>query len=80
MWKNANGILLGQRNYAVEILNRFRMIDCKAMKTPMASSMKLLSDASSETVDAMMYCQMIGSLMYLTNMRPNICFAMNILS
>ena len=27
-----------------------------------------------------MYHQMIGSLMYLTNMRPNICFAVNTLS
>ena len=28
----------------------------------------------------MMYHQMIGSLMYLTNKRPNICFAVNTLS
>ena len=27
-----------------------------------------------------MYCQMIGSLIYLTNMRPDILFAMNTLS
>ena len=52
------------------------MIDCKAMTTPMASNLKLLSDASSEAVDAMMYHQMIGPLMYLTNMILDICFAM----
>ena len=56
------------------------MMDCKAMKIPMASNPKLLSDASSELVDATMYRQMIGSLMYLTNTRPDICFAMNTLS
>ena len=50
------------------------------MATPMASNMKLLNDASLESVDAMMYCQMIGSLMYLTNTRPDICFSMNTLS
>ena len=50
-------------------------MDCKAMTTPMALNMKLLSDDSSETVDATMYCQ----LMYLTNTRPDICFAMNTL-
>ena len=42
-------------NDALEILKRFRMIQCKAMTTPMASNLKLLSDASSESVDAMMY-------------------------
>ena len=73
-------ISMGQGKYAVEILKRFRIMDCKAMTTPMASNMKLLSDASSETVDAMMYHQMICSLMYLTNTRPDIYFAVNTLS
>ena len=50
------------------------MMDC--MTTPMASNLKLLSDASLESVDAMMYRQMIGSLMYL---RPYICFVVNTL-
>ena len=52
-------------------------MDCKA--TPMESNLKLLNDASSETVDATMYRQMIMSLMYLTNTRPDICIAMNTL-
>ena len=56
------------------------MMDCKAMTTPMASNLNLLSDASSESFDAMMYHQIIGSLMYLTNMRLDICFAINTLS
>ena len=37
-------------------------------------------DASSESVDATMYHQMIGSLMYLTNTRPDIFFVVNTLS
>ena len=50
------------------------------MTTPMASNLKLLSDASSEMVDAAMYRQMICSLMCLTNIRPDTCFAVNDLS
>src|SRR5713101_7843330 len=80
VWQSADGIFLGQGKYAVEILKRFGMMDCKTMATPMASNLKLLSDASSETVDATMYRQMIGSLMYLKNTRPDICFAVNTLS
>ena len=74
MWQSVDGIFLGQGKYAVEILKRFGMMEYKAMATPMASNLKLLSDASSESVDAMMYHQMIGSLMYL---RPDICFVVN---
>ena len=54
------------------------MMDC--MSTPMASNLKLLGDALLESVDAMMYRHMIGSLMYLMNTRPYICFAVNTLS
>ena len=59
------------RKYAIEILKRFGMMDCKTMTTPMASNLKLLSDASLEVVDATMYGQMIGSLMYLMNTKPD---------
>ena len=80
VWQNADGIPLGQGKYAMEILKRFRMIDCKAVITPMESNMKLLSDASSQTVDAMMYHQMIGSLIYLMIQYQIFCFAVNTLS
>ena len=55
VWQSMDGIFLGQGKYAVEILRRFGMIECKDMTTPMASNLELLSDASSESVDAMMY-------------------------
>jgi hypothetical protein len=55
-------------------------MDCKSMPTPMVTNLKLLSDTFSETVDATMYRQMIGSLMYLTKTRLDICFAVHTLS
>ena len=72
VWQSTDRIFLGQGKYLVDILKRFGIMDCKAMTTPMASDMKLLSGASSETVDSTMYHQMIGSLMYLTNNRLDI--------
>ena len=47
-----DGISLGQGKYVVEILKWFKIMDCNAMTTPMASNLKLLSDASSKAVDA----------------------------
>ena len=80
VWQTTDGIFLGQGKYAIEILKIFGMMDCKAMTTPMASNLKLLGDASSEIVDVTMYHHMIGSLMYVTNTRPDIYFVVNTLS
>ena len=80
VWQRPEGIFLNQGKYVVEILKIFDMLDCKAMATPMDTNLKLLSNKSSESVDVTLYRQIIGSLMYLTNTKPDICFAMNILS
>ena len=49
------------------------------MTTPMALNLKLLSVASLESVDAMMYRQMICSLMNLMDTRTDTCFVVNTL-
>jgi hypothetical protein len=73
-------IFLNQGKYAVEILKRFNMLECKSMNTPMEMKLKLLVDTSSKLIDATLYRQIIGSLMYLTNTKPYICFSVNTLS
>jgi hypothetical protein len=50
------------------------------MLTPMVTNWKKLSVSDSQLVDATVYRQLIGSLMYLVNTRPDICFAVNTLS
>ena len=50
------------------------------MTTPMTTNLKLLNDDTSEVVDATLYRQIIGSLVYLTNTRPDICFVVDTLS
>ena len=72
--------MLSQGKYDVEIFKRFGLMDCKSMTTPMMMNLKLLGDSTYETVDATLYMQMIASLMYLMNTRPDICFAVNTLS
>jgi hypothetical protein len=64
----------------MEILKRFGMMDCKSMSTPMTTNLKLFGDTTSGTIDATIYRQMIGSLMYLTNTQSDICFGVNTLS
>ena len=80
VWHSTKGIFLNQGKYAVEILKRFDMLDCKVMATPMNTNLKLLSYETSDLVDMTHYRQIIRSLIYLTNKRPDICFVVNILS
>jgi hypothetical protein len=47
VWQRLSDIFFNQGKYIVEILKRFRMMDCKAMPTLMVTNMKLLSDTSS---------------------------------
>jgi hypothetical protein len=80
VWKKPREIFLGQGKYVVKILQRFGMMDCKSMATPMVTNLKKLRDSNSTPVDASTYRQLIGSLMYLVNTRSNICFVVNTLS
>ena len=49
VWQSAYAIFLGQGKYAMDILKRFGMLDCKMIATSMTSNLNLLCDDSSET-------------------------------
>ena len=68
VWQRLEEIFLNQGKYAIEILKRFDMLDCKSMDT----NLNLLFDESSKLVDMTQYRHIIGSLMYLTNTQPYI--------
>jgi hypothetical protein len=73
-------VFLGQGKYVVKILQKFGLMDCKSMETPMVTDLRKLRDFDSNPVDSSMYQQLIGSLMYLVNTRLDICFVANMLS
>ena len=50
------------------------MEEAKTMKTPMSSSIKLDKDEKDKSIDSTMYRGMIGSLLYLTAITPDIMF------
>ena len=50
------------------------------METPMVTNWKKIDASKSKGVEATLYRQLIGSLMYLVNTRPDLCFAVNTLS
>jgi hypothetical protein len=80
VWQKHGEVFLGQGKYTVKILQKFGMMDCKSMDTPMTTNIRKVRDSYSDPVDKSLYQQLIGSLMYLVNTQPNICFAINTLS
>eukprot|EP00253_Pinus_taeda_P026897 PITA_26897 len=80
VWQEEGHFFLGQGKYIVDILGRFHMEDCKPMSTPMITYWKKLHASDSKLVDPTLYKQLISSLMYLVNIRPDICFAVNTMS
>jgi hypothetical protein len=56
------------------------MLECKSMNTPMETKLKMLVDTSSDLIEATLYRQIIGSMMYLMNTIPYIFFVVKTLS
>ncbi|GKE83907.1 putative ribonuclease H-like domain-containing protein, partial [Tanacetum coccineum] len=69
-----DGIFISQDKYVTEILKKFGFSDVKTASTPMETHKPLLKDTDGEDVDEHMYRSMIGSLMYLTSLRPDIIY------
>ena len=56
------------------------MDNCEPMDTPLATNWRKENVTSGEEVDATIYRHLVGSLMYLVNTQPNMCFFVNQLS
>jgi hypothetical protein len=66
------GTFVHQAKYTKDILKKFKMDDSKPLSTPMSTTTTLDADEDGEPVDQKEYQSMIGSLLYLTVMRPDI--------
>ncbi|KAM0037429.1 putative RNA-directed DNA polymerase [Helianthus debilis subsp. tardiflorus] len=70
-------IILSQKKYMKNLLEKYRMSQCNTVSTPMEYGLKLSKEDPEEFIDESMYRSLVGSLMYLTNTRPDIMFAVS---
>ncbi|XP_047155510.1 uncharacterized mitochondrial protein AtMg00810-like [Vigna umbellata] len=75
-----NGLMLHQKKYAGELLKRFNMLECNAAKSPMEANLKLVKDEAEEDADEIEYMQIIGSLRFLCNNRPDLAFSVGVIN
>jgi hypothetical protein len=64
-----------QAKYTKDILKKFKMDDSKPLFTPMSTTTALDTDEDVEPVDQKEYQSMMGTLLYMTAMRPDIQFS-----
>ena len=74
------GIFITQEKYAKALLERFKMIGCNPVATPLVVNEKFQKEDGSGEADATLYRSLVGSLLYLTATRPDIMFATSLLS
>jgi hypothetical protein len=55
VWQKHGEIFLGKGKYVVKILQKFGMMDCKSMETPMVKDLKKMRDYDSDLVDSSLY-------------------------
>jgi hypothetical protein len=79
VWQKHGEVFLEKGKCAIKILQKFGMMDCKSMETPMNTNIRKVKDPDSDPVYTSLYQQLIESLMYLVNTRPNIFFVVNTL-
>ncbi|XP_070017984.1 uncharacterized mitochondrial protein AtMg00810-like [Nicotiana sylvestris] len=70
-----DGIFLSQESYTKEILNKFNMLDCNSINTPMENEAKLSKFDEGEKMDPTFFKSLVKSLRYLTCTRSDIPFA-----
>ena len=56
------------------------MSDCKAASTPFLSSVRLEANCSTPLIDATLYRELVGSIIYLIHTCPNISCAIAMVS
>ena len=78
--RTRDDIMLSQRHCILNLLYKFEMTKCKPMTTPLDRNLNLDVDSNTTECEPTFYCQLVGSLIYLTITRPNLSYPVGLLS
>ena len=73
-------MLLSQRKYTLDILKEAGLLGCKPEATPIEQNPPFWDTTSAAYQDVGQYRRLIGKLIYLTVTRPDITYAVGLLS
>ncbi|XP_048435486.1 uncharacterized mitochondrial protein AtMg00810-like [Pyrus x bretschneideri] len=78
--RSSKGIFLSQRKYVLDLLKENGMLGCKPVETPIVKKHHLCLNPSQKLVDKGRYQRLVGRLIYLAHTRPNIAYALSVVS
>lgn len=73
-------IVMHQQKYICELLDKFEMNSCNSILNPSETNSKIDECNDEERVDLTVFRQMVGSLRYLCNNMPYICYSVSVIS
>uniref|UniRef100_A0A2N9IJ59 Uncharacterized protein n=1 Tax=Fagus sylvatica TaxID=28930 RepID=A0A2N9IJ59_FAGSY len=77
---SSDGYYLSQAKYASDLLSKAGLTDSKTVSTPLELNVKLNTTDGEPLSDATLYRQLVGSLIYLTVTRPDLAYAVHLVS
>ena len=78
--RSKKGIVVSQRKYILDLLKETGMSGCKPSNTPIEVNTKLGEVKDGVPVDTGRYPRLVGRLIYLSHTRPDIAFAVSMVS
>ena len=78
--RSPSGIWLLQRQYGLDMLSKYGMTGCKPISVPLEQNVKLNAETGELLEDITMYRRIVGSLIYMTITRPDLSYAVGLVS
>jgi Reverse transcriptase (RNA-dependent DNA polymerase) len=78
--RSKHEISLSQRKYILDLLVEVDMLDCKSADTPAVQNLKLGISPDQVPTDKERYQKLVGKLIYLSHIRPDIAYVVSMVS
>ncbi|RVX13196.1 Retrovirus-related Pol polyprotein from transposon RE1 [Vitis vinifera] len=78
--RSSEGIFLSQRKYALNLLQETGISGCQPVNTPIEEGLKLCVEPNQISTDKGRYQRLVGRLMYLAHTRPDLAYALSVVS
>ena len=78
--RSSKGIFLSQQKYVLDLLKEKCMLGCKPVDTLIMEKHHLEIYSDQEPVDKGRYQKLVGRLIYLAHTRPDIAYAVSVVS